>query len=77
VRVVAPAERPRKAEAVTHLRPYFPASAQSKSVRRAMRSLGYQDGIAGRKAAKLDADYQASWRRGQEARAELGLPVRS
>lgn len=36
-----------------------------------MRTRGYSDGIAGRPAATLDADYQASYRRGLEARAEL------
>lgn len=49
---------------------------ESKARRRTMRTLGYNDGVAGRKAKTLDADYQASWRRGQEARTQLGLPIR-
>jgi hypothetical protein len=40
--------------------------------RRAMRERGYLDGRAGKPAAFVDAIYQASWRRGREARAEAG-----
>jgi hypothetical protein len=43
----------------------------SAGYRRAMRELGYKAGIAGRPAAFADAHYQASWRRGREARVEL------
>ena len=43
-------------------------AANTAAYRKAMRSMGYSDGRAGRPAAKLDADYQASWRRGREAR---------
>ena len=35
---------------------------------RAMRNLGYSDGYTGRPARFSDTDYQASWRRGKEAR---------
>lgn len=41
--------------------------------RRAMRERGYKDGRAGKPAAFADAHYQASWRRGREARGELEL----
>lgn len=38
------------------------------SLRAAMRTRGYNDGRAGRAAKFVDASYQASWRRGREAR---------
>lgn len=33
-----------------------------------MRREGYEDGYAGRPARYVDADYQASWRRGRAAK---------
>jgi len=41
---------------------------RSSEYDRAMRTRGYDDGVAGKPAAFKDAIYQASWRRGQEAR---------
>lgn len=37
------------------------------------RTSGYDDGLANRPAASTSAIYQASWRRGQEARRDLLL----
>lgn len=45
--------------------------------RLALRQRGYTDGLVGRKALTLDADYQAGWRRGQERRLEISKPVRA
>jgi hypothetical protein len=42
-------------------------SKGTASYRRQMREQGYSDGIAGRKARWVDAEYQRSWRRGKEA----------
>lgn len=39
--------------------------------RLALRNAGYADGLAGRRAASPEAEYQQSHRRGREKRAEL------
>lgn len=46
-------------------------AAGAAKVRRRMRGDGYADGLAGRPAKYADAEYQASYRRGRERRAEL------
>jgi hypothetical protein len=47
-------------------RAFTPPSTQQKRLK--MRQDGYADGRAGRPARHLDAEYQASYRRGLEAR---------
>lgn len=49
-------------------------TADTAAYRKMMRSLGYTDGRAGRPAAKVDAHYQTSWRRGREAREQFLNP---
>lgn len=46
-------------------------TSNTATYRKAMRALGYSAGRAGRPAAKVDAHYQASWRRGREARRKF------